>query len=189
MKKVCFLLIVLFVITLKVNGQFGPEIASFDLQVPQNYNKGDQVDTSGKKARLEKTTYSYNQNLTSDNFKKITDNLVPGKTYTVKIFPAEELVTSSQCLSFLRSHDAILVGPQGTTLVYDLAKNKLPKGKCIVSFAPRDELFVDSYGNHLVPLIQAYTEGDYAFELFPMEYDWIKEKNYALLCFMNFVKQ
>lgn len=185
MKKLCILLfIVMFVFVLRVDAQFDPAIAEFEFQVPVGYNPVTQVDASAKKAKLEKSTYNYNVNLTSSNYSKTSGSLVAGDIYIVKIFPVTESVTSQQCLTFLKKQEAILAGAQGLTLVYDLAKSKLPKDKKIISFSPKEELWTDPAGNHGVPFIHVYAEGDYSFDINYFEYDWIGDGR-TILCIIK----
>jgi len=163
--------------------QFGPALSDFEITVPIDYRHDTQIDTSGAKARNEKTTYFYNDALISQNFAKATNKLVPGKTYKVKIFPILRTVTSEDCIAFLKKQNAVLVGGQGATLVYDLAKDKLPKGKWTISFDEKVSLFEDACGDHFVPYIDAHTDGNFEFGLVGFWWDWTS--NFCLLCFCD----
>ena len=182
MKKLCFLFVVLFFLVIQqANGQFGDKaIAQFDLTVPASFNHDTQIDVSAEKAKKQKDTYFYNPDLTSENFSKVKIKLIPGEIYLVELFPITENVSSQQCLSYLKNQKALLVGSQGLTLIYDLAKDKLPKDKWIISFASKEELQIGSTGSY-VPYIQTYSEGDYAFRLSDFTYDWIL-KGLVLVC-------
>jgi len=155
----------------------------FELTVPTDYVHATQINTSANKARKEKTTYFYNDDLTSENFAKATNKLVPGKTYKVKIFPILATITSEDNMLFLAKQNAILVGGQGVTLVYDLAKDKLPKGKWTVSFDEKDKLWKDTDGGHRVPGVGADSGGDFRFGLGCFEGGW--DGNHCLLCFCD----
>jgi hypothetical protein len=109
--------------------------------------------------------------------------LVPGKTYKVKIFPILQTVTSEDCMTFLKKQNAVLVGGQGATLVYDLAKDQLPKGKWTVSFDEKEALWEDADGNRGVPNVYAYTDGDFEFFLGYFGYDW--NSDHCVLCFCD----
>lgn len=167
----------------ELDERFGPTIVEFELTVPTDYNHDTQIDISAKKARKEKTTYYYNDDLTSKNFANATNKLVPGKTYKVKIFPILQTVTSEDCMALLRKHKAILVGGQGATLVYDLAKDKLPKGKYTVSFDEKEALWKDAGGYRRVPLVSADTDGDFRFYLGNFGYVWYSDN--CVLCFCD----
>ncbi len=167
----------------ELDERFGPAIVEFELTVPADYNHDTQIDTSGAKARKEKTTYYYNDELTSKNFANATNKLVPGKTYKIKIIPILSTVTSEDCMALLRKHNAILVGGQGATLVYDLAKDKLPKGKYTVSFDEKDALWKGAGGDRGVPSVGADTDGDFGFYLGGFGHDWTSA--YCVLCFCD----
>jgi hypothetical protein len=163
--------------------RFGPAVKEFELTVPVGYSHDTQIDTSGKKVKKEKTTYYYNNDLTSKNFAKATNKLVPGKTYKVKIFPILQTVTSEDCMTFLKKQNAVLVGGQGATLVYDLAKDQLPKGKWTVSFDEKEALWEDADGNRGVPSVCAYTVGDFKFHLGFFGSGWYSDD--CVLCFCD----
>ncbi|MEI8223799.1 MAG: hypothetical protein WCG20_01610 [bacterium] len=169
----------------ELDERFGPAIVEFELTVPTDYNHDTQIDTSGAKARKEKTTYYYNDDLTSKNFAKATNKLVPGKTYKVKIFPILSTVTSEDCMALLRKQKAILVGGQGATLVYDLAKDKLPKGKWTASFDEKDALWKDADGDRRVPYVHAFTDGGFKFNLGNFGLVWHSVN--CVLCFCELI--
>lgn len=166
-----------------VDKRFGRALVEFDLAVPTDYNHDKCIDQFGKRVKKEKTTYYYNDAFTSKNFAKATNKLEPGKTYTVKIFPILSTVTSDDCMNFLGKQEAILVGGQGETLVYDLHKDKLPKGKYTVSFDKKDALWTGSDGYHRVPYVDAFSDGVFRFRLGFFEIDW--DAGHCLLCFCD----
>jgi hypothetical protein len=86
-------------------------------------------------------------------------------------------------MTFLQKQNCILTGGQGATLAYDLAKDKLPKGKWTVSFDEVEALWKDSDGRHRVPSALAYSGGDFRFSLGGFESDW--GSGYCLLCFCD----
>lgn len=155
----------------------------FEVIVPADYDHDTQIDTFGKRVRKEKTTYYYNDDFTSKNFAKATNKLEPGKKYRVKLFPVLETVTSIDCMNFLRKQNAILAGGQGVTLVYDQAKDKLPKDKWAVSFDEKDALWKDADGSHRVPYVFAYSDGDFEFALGYFGRDWLAGD--CLVCFCD----
>ncbi|MEK7097904.1 MAG: hypothetical protein AAB906_03590, partial [Patescibacteria group bacterium] len=123
-------------------------VTAFKLTVPKGYSHDTQlaIFASFAKNKSEKFYY-YNDNITDENFAKVTQKLVPGKTYGVKIFQIKSYVTSEDCLAFLASQRAILVGAQGLSLVRQLKKDQFPTiGKWTVSFDEKDALWADGDG-------------------------------------------
>jgi hypothetical protein len=163
--------------------RFGPAIKEFELTVSADYKHDSQIDTFGKKTKKLKTTYYYNDSLTSENFAKATTKLEPRKTYKVKIFPIISEVTSEDCMNFLRKQNAILVGGQGLTLVHDLKSDEFPVNKWTVSFDEKNALWKDSDGLRRVPFLDRYSDGDWGFFLGRFGRDW--DGDYCLLCFCD----
>ncbi len=163
------------------NEHFGTARSEFKLTVPPDYNHETQIDRFQKKVKKLKTTYHYNDALTSENFAKATNKLVPGKTYKVKIFPILSKVTSEDCMDFLRKQNAILVGGQGLTLVQELKPEQVPVGMFTVSFDEKEALWKDSGGDHRVPRVNRYSDGDWDFNLGFFEVDLGAGR--CLLCF------
>lgn len=162
---------------------FGPAVKTFEFTVPADYVHDTQLDTFAKKTKKLKTTYYFNDELTSKNFAKATNKLEPGKTYKVKIFPILETVTSEDCMSFLAKQNAILVGGQGITLLQDQKADEFPVGKYTVSFDQKDALWTDSGGDHRVPFVYRFSDGDWKFSLGYFERDWCDD--HCLLCFCD----
>lgn len=166
-----------------IDKRFGAAIAEFELTVPPDYNQDTQIDEFGKKTKKLKTTYYYNDALTSKNFAKATNKLTPGKTYKVKIFPILSTVTSEDCMNFLRKQNAILVGGQGVTLAQDLKADEFPIGKYTVSFDEKEALWKDSAGDHRVPRVGRGSDGGWEFRLGSFGIGWGVDG--CLLCFCD----
>lgn len=160
--------------------RFGPAIKEFKLMVPADYNHEKQIDQFCEKTKKLKTTYYFNNDLTSENFSKATNKLEPGKTYKVKIFPILSRVTSEDCLKFLRKQNARLVGGQGLTLAQELKPNEFPVGKYTVSFDEKDAFWEDSSGYRRVPGVCHYSGGLWKFNLGYFGTDWYGDD--CLLC-------
>lgn len=165
------------------NGYFGEPVTVFDLTVPVDYDHDTQIDRFGERVRKKKTTYCYNQSLTSGNFSKATNKLVPGKTYQVRIIPILRQVASKDCLAFLRKKNAILVGGQGLALAYDLGKDHFPINEWTVSFDEKEALHTDTDGYHNVPYVDRDSDGDYGFDLGLFELYW--HQGHCLLFFCD----
>jgi hypothetical protein len=167
-----------------VNEKFGEKITEFEITVPVDYNHKTYIDTSAKKAKKEKTTYGYNDNLNSKNFANASVQLEPGKTYKVKIFPTLVFsISSDDCIAFLKKQQAILVGGQGLMLVYDQTKDKLPKGTWTTSLDEKPTLWKDSDGKYCLPAVHARTDGAFKFDL--DSYDNVWDAYNCLLCFCD----
>jgi hypothetical protein len=157
-------------------------LTSFDLTVPKGYNHDTQLATFASYAKKEKF-YHYSEAIMDKNFSKATNKLVPGKTYGVKIFQIKARVTSEDCLAFLASQRAILVGAQGISLARQLKKEQFPVGKWTVSFDEKDALWTVDVGNHWVPHVDRCSGGDWNFDLGSFEIDW--NDGCCLVCFCD----
>lgn len=153
--------------------RFGPAISEFTLTVPTDYDHNIQIDKFAKKKKALKTTYYYNNDLTSVNFSKATNKLEPGKSYQVKIFPILAKVSSKDCMNFLAKQNAILVGGQGITLAQELHENEFPVNKLIFSFDEKDALWTDTAGDHRVPDVFRFSFGEWNFDLDYFRNGWL----------------
>jgi hypothetical protein len=166
--------------------QFGDDVLNGKgtFTVPDNYNHDTQVDDFGKKTCKLKSTYYYNNDLTSKNFAKATNKLQPGKTYAIKMFPLlEGGISNEDCLAFLESNNAILVGAQGVTALQANQPEIFPTGKYTVSFDEKDALWKDADGIHRVPFVGRHSGGDWKFGLGSFEGSWYS--GHVLVCFCD----
>ena len=160
-------------------------VNSFELTVPKGYTHGTQLATFAEYAKdKSQKFYYYNEAITDENYAKATQQLVPGKTYGVKIFGIKKSVSSEDCLAFLASQNAILVGAQGISLTRQLKKDEFPIGKWTVSFDEKESLWRVGNGNHRVPYIDRHSDGDWHFDLGYFEHAW--DGVNCLLCFCDF---
>ncbi len=136
-------------------------------------------------ASLNKKDFYYcNENLTDKNFSNPSRILKPGDKFSVKAFKQNfsGTTTSQERLGFLATFpNAVLLGAQGGSLVYKQKRSELPKGYWYASFDKNGKLWKDSDGNHRVPNVYAYTDGDFVFNLGYFEGDW--HESCVLLCF------
>jgi len=115
---------------------------TFKLKVPADYDHFTQLKSFREKYRDEFDLY--NPNMTDKNFARVTDRLVPGKTYIGKFFvSAEKRVLSHQkdCLPFLKRQNAILCGAQGISLAWQCAEKEFPIGYCWYSLDKKRALW------------------------------------------------
>ncbi len=151
---------------------------TFQITVPGNYDHSIQLASFREESH--KKFYSYNDNITDANFARATNKLAPGKTYEAKIFKITERVTSEDCLAFLKTQKAILVGAQGISVVWQQAKEQFPKGKWTVSFDEKNALWRVVGGDHGVPSVGKSSDGGWGFHLDCFEADW--DGGVCLLC-------
>lgn len=167
-----------------VNGEqtderFDP-LKEFSLTIPREYDHATQLSGFAKQHRKE--FYYWNDSITDANFAHATRKLEPGKTYTVKIFGIKKTVTSEDCLTFLKSQNAILVGAQGLTLVWQETKDQFPVGKWTISFDEKDALWQDADEDRRVPSVYRHSDGDWEFFLGYFGDDWSADGGLLCLC-------
>lgn len=166
--------------------QFGDDLlkGTGRYTVPADYNHDTQLDDFGAKTRTLKSTHYYNPNLTSKKFAKATNKLVPGKTYGIKMFPLlERGISSEDCIAFLKSNNAILVGSQGLTALQSDQPDIFPAGKWTVSFDEKKTLWKDADGSHRVPGVYRSSDGYWEFNLGDFEFSWYSDD--VLVCFCD----
>jgi len=115
------------------DGKDGFELLfKFKFTVPKEYNEETHLASFSKKRRG--NFWSYSGAINNRNFK--ATELVSGKTYTVKIFEINRRVTSKDCLDFLKTQKAMLVGPWGLSLLWECQdqKEKFPITGWMISF-------------------------------------------------------
>ena len=148
-----------------VNSKFGPPLKEIEFVVPEDYDHSNQLESFGCKTKDLKSIYHYNDNLTDENFSKVSHKLVPGKTYTVKFIPINSLVSSQDCLEEYKRQNAVLVGAQGLTTLQETHSNEFPAGKYFLSFDEEENLWKDADGYHRVPYVDRYSDGGWLFGL------------------------
>lgn len=156
-------------------------LTTFQFTVPKDYNHPTQLASFAKENR--KKFYFYNDNITDRNFAKVTNKLVPGKTYEAKIFKITKRVTSEDCLAFLKkTQKAIFVGAQGISVVWQQAKEQFPK-EWTVSFDEKDAFWRGADGRYGVPGVFRRVGGAWDFDLGRFEGDW--DDGDCLLCLFD----
>ena len=156
-----------------------PLMKEFKLTIPTNYAHANRLNLFG--AEHKKEFYGYNNDITDKNFAKVSHQLVPGKTYKVKLFGVTKRVTSDDCLGVYRVNKAYYAGAQGASVMYEYAKEEFIKGKWHCSFDEKENLpFVD--GSPWVPYVCSYTDGGFFFLLGSFEDDWSDGLVLVLFC-------
>lgn len=144
-------------------------LTEFEVIVPPGYVHDTCLNTF--KQEHEKEFYYFNPAATDENFAKATTKLAPGRKFKVKVFGIAKSASSEQCLAKVRDEHGILLGAQGLTLAYLQGKAKLPKGKWHLSFDEKEALPYLG-GDHRVPDVSAYSDGDFGFDLDGFGGDW-----------------
>ncbi len=144
---------------------------SFEFMVSENYVHETQIASFNKKNR--KDFYYYNDNITDKNFARVGTKLVPGRTYTVKIFQILKSVSSEKILEFLDAQEGnCFVGAQGLAALWEDNKEIFPIGKWTIAIDRKDNLWIDAGGNRGVPDVNRYSGGDWDFRLDRFDGDW-----------------
>jgi hypothetical protein len=153
------------------------------IKVTDDYDHATALKTFGEKNR--KKFYYYNEALTDVNFANPTRVLKPGDKLWARAFAqvVGGTTTSIERMDFLRSQNAVFVGAQGASLVFEQKHDQLPKGKWYASFDEKERLWVDAGGDHGVPAVGAHSVGDFDFSLGRFERDWLRGR--AFFCFSD----
>jgi len=168
-------------------------VTAFDITVPDGYDHATRLAVFFKEHGSEFDSFD-SEGITDEHYHKATTKLVEGRKLKVKIFwitpenaVIKDHVTVEECLAFLKSQKAILVGAQGLSLVYELAKDKLPKCYWYLSFDEMDALWqAPAWQNILTPAIPDLYSGDARFLLNTCTHHGLGlSSTYCLLCFCD----
>ncbi len=152
----------------------------FKLTIPEEYDHNTQLGNFFEKCG--KDFDDYVGGINDKNFANVTDKIIPGKTYTVKIFRINQTVSSEDCLVFLKTQEAILVGAQGLSLFWKHKKEEFPVDGALLSFDEREALWKDE-NSRRVPAIGQEPYGDLYFGVGDFKNSWTNV--HYLLCFCN----
>lgn len=136
-----------------------------------------------------KNLYDFNKSITDANFPNPSRILKPGDKLRVRVFyqivPGS--TTSKERMDFLEKQEGnVYAGVQGASLVFEQKRDMLPKGKWYASFDEAERLWKDSDGDHRVPDVYAYSDGDFGVVLGCLGRDW--RDGYAFFSFSDFVE-
>jgi len=149
------------------------------LKVPQNYTHQNQL---GRFQQYRKKFCYWNTGITDINFARVSQKLIPGKTYIVEFYGINTRVPDNECLEFLKSQNAILTGAQGITLFWELQKREFPLSKYTVSLDEKDALWKDKTDQISKAAGIARSPGDrWGLQVFFSGYKL--QKGSCLLCF------
>lgn len=104
----------------------------FYIKVPEDYDHKSQL------RLLREFCNIPDPRLADERFQNVTDRLVPGEEYGIKIFYLFEYVTLQECLDFIKSQkNTVLVGAQGIAFLTTNHLKSLPIGG--ITFSPDNE--------------------------------------------------
>lgn len=151
--------------------------------VPQSYVHKTRLMSFEEENR--KKFYSYNDNVSDANFSHSSRAMNPGDKLWVRVFKqiVPGTTTSEERLAFLKTQNAVFVGAQGLTLVWEQKKDQLPRGYWYCSFDEKRNLWRDAGGSHRVPSLYHHSDGDWDFSLGDFEGVWHDAD--CLLCFCD----
>jgi len=149
--------------------KFGHLVKEIKFKIPKDYDKDKYLEEFGKKTISNSSTCFCNKELfNSDNFNRVSHDLVPGKTYTVKLIPIIQTVSAKECLEEYKRQNAVLVGAQGITILQENMPDEFLEGKYLVSFD-----VVKNLRNKLsVPGIYRRPNGGWNFYLINLDRKW-----------------
>ena len=170
-------------ITSIINDRFSL-LTSFKITVPKTYNHATQLGAFASLYAKKEKFYYYNNAISDNNFANATRKLIPRKVYMVKLFGINsgEEVSSEDCLAFLVTQGAILVGAQGISLVYQLAKERFPTTKWTLSFDEKNALWKGASGGRRVPFMYRDLDGTWYFHLENFVNKWLDIRCLLYIC-------
>lgn len=143
---------------LSIEEKFALPSHEFRLRIPDDYNHDTRLSSFKHKNKLtlrniftrKFSEINIDENITDENFNRVTDRLAPGENIIIKLIPVLDNdrygITPDEGISFLHLKEALLVGPHGLTLLYEYFSVYLPKERDIISLDQKKLLWVDEYG-------------------------------------------
>ena len=155
-------------------------VNTFGIVVPKGYDHKKRLDSFREEHR--KAFHYYDDDINDQNFGHATTKLVPGQKLQVNVFQIKKTVTSEECLEYLRSQKAILVGAHGISLAWEQKKERMPLRQELLSFDKKKVLRKGPYGQRGVPYMEFAPAGYLDFRLGCFESNW--SSGYCL-CFCD----
>ncbi|HEY4514589.1 MAG TPA: hypothetical protein VJJ22_00295 [Candidatus Paceibacterota bacterium] len=156
-------------------------LGSFELTVSRNHRPRGYLDRF-RTAHQPEFTGGYHDALTHGNYGRPTHQLVPGKTYMIKLMGIQRQVSSADCYGVYREHKAYLTGAPGVAMLWEMKRDKLLLGKATLSFDEKSRLWTDADGNHRVPYMYRYSDGSTGFDLGSLGFPWVDFDVLVLFC-------
>lgn len=151
------------------------------ITVPDDYDHGTALTTFARENRTK--FFSYDDNITDQNFPNPTRVLKPGQKLRVRAFGQllTESATLEERLVFLKTQQAIYLGAQGAALVFEEMRDQLPKGYRYASFDGKELLWKSPLDRRGTLNVHCHWNGGFAFGLLLSDCVW--SSSTALLCF------
>lgn len=123
-------------------------IQELRLTVPNSYNHQTELGSFENENRD-----NNNQNVTSAFSDEVLTStaapLIPGKTYTVRIFSFAKDISYQDCQEFILRHNVICVGAPGIALLSQVKKDAFPKEKITLAFGDYDVIASEKGKNNV----------------------------------------
>lgn len=158
-----------------------------DLGVITIPKRADRRTCLGSFARRHRAKFvQYRDELTDENFPEPSRILKPGDQLRARIFKKVSPGWSSpdELLAFLKLQNAVLVGAQGLTYLWEQKDKQLPPNRCLFSLDQEEHLWEHEILGPMAPyLFQNVIAGSFEFKLGAFRMNWRKTHNYCLVCF------
>ncbi len=141
------------------------KLAEFEIEISDGLSLDKFQDENKKKF------CSFNSNIRDCNFKPSCP-LTLGDRKKVFVYQVKVPMASEDYLNFIASQNGQLPNAQGLAVVWQQAKDKLPKELWILGFDQKENFFRDSDGSRRVPNLHRYSDGDWDFNLDFFEVVW-----------------
>ncbi len=153
------------------------------LVVPEWYKSENQL--AYFLGRCLRGSIDFDENITEENFSRVSHQLIPGKKYSPVLVGIKPGVTASffHCLKFYEKIGAYFIGAQGMTFVQECKADEFPRDKLYtyMSFDQGEKLWKSKDGLPRVPSMTLYLYNvSWSFFLGPCGSDW--RDNHCLLC-------
>ncbi|MEK7089577.1 MAG: hypothetical protein AAB920_02045 [Patescibacteria group bacterium] len=151
-------------------------VKEFKLKVPDTYQHNLQLTQFREENKDNK---HYDPMLVDEVFAPNVEQLVPGKTYVVRVFfLTGDGVTNETCKTFAKESKGISVGPEGLSLVWQHKKSAFLLETITFSLCKLD--LVSQEGKLiLLPSLCPITDTTWFFTILPTNF----EASYSMLCF------
>jgi hypothetical protein len=156
---------------------------TFTVVVPETYKHRGRFRAFWKEYR--RNFHYFNRDLTDKNFSRVTHQLVPGEQLRFDLFHVRDSVQSEDSLAMLKRRNSLLVGAQGASLVYELARDQLPiaeQNQFVLFIDERERLWMNEGQYARVPALVRHTGDRFSFHLQHFSETWINNVHVAACC-------
>lgn len=162
--------------------KFGLLVDLGTITVPDDYEHANRLGSFNEKYHDQ--FYYYNEIVTDQNFQNPSHTLRPGERLWVRAFKqvVSGQTTSEERIAFLESQNAVFVGAQGASLIFERKLNLLPKDYWYASFDKKERLWKDTGGLHRVPVLFIRSGGQCYFRLGFFEKMWHSDRAFLSFC-------